>query len=147
MQNYWQPWKPLKYQSRGCHHLWLEWIQAWSYVAAFKSMDIAPWQWRNRWLNFIFMTKQMNFTVSHVYQESNICTDKLADSGIQSSGFRGFRLWDLVPDFLKSVFCIKNHKKKHKKTSFLSFILCFVCGCGFLLFFRGWFYCVLCSEF
>lgn len=46
----------------------------------------------------------MNFTVSHVYQESNICTDKLADSGIQSSGFRGFRLWDLFLIFLRVFF-------------------------------------------
>lgn len=39
--------------------------------------------------------------MSHAYREGNACTDKLADYGVLISGFMW---WDLIPNFLRSVF-------------------------------------------
>lgn len=68
---------------------------------AFKFVAIVPWHLSVHWRNWLLLTHDMQFVVSHVYQEDNGCVDKLADHGLQ---IPGFICWDLIPNFLRYVF-------------------------------------------
>lgn len=46
-------------------------------VKAFTSKDLVPGKLQNRWLNCMQLVEQMNFRVSHIFHEGNICADKL----------------------------------------------------------------------
>lgn len=48
---------------------------------------IVPWKHLNRWSNCIYITKSMDFKVSHIYKEGNTCVDSLASYGL------------IIPDF------------------------------------------------
>lgn len=57
-------------------------------VAAFSSPNIySSWKHLNRWSNCIYITKSMDFKVSHIYKEGNTCVDSLASYGL------------IIPDF------------------------------------------------
>jgi len=56
-------------------------------LLAFKNPLMIPWSLRNRWLNCMGFTKRMNFMVSHIYKESNVCANSLANIGLNLVGF------------------------------------------------------------
>lgn len=37
------------------------------------------WSLRNRWINYMEATRNMNFMMSHIYRENNVCVDALAN--------------------------------------------------------------------
>lgn len=80
---------------RGWHNLWLE------NDSKLVVVKVVPWQLRNRWRNYLILTWQMNFFVSHFYKEVNICADKLVSHGLS---INSFVLWDLVPCFIMEDF-------------------------------------------
>jgi len=43
---------------------------------------MVPWNVRNRWDNYVAITRQMNFIVTHVFREGNCCADRLANIGL-----------------------------------------------------------------
>jgi ribonuclease HI len=66
-------------------HNWLNlWIETDSSIAvlAFKSISIVPWAIRNRWLNCLLLTVNMNVIITHIYREGNDIADSLANIGI-----------------------------------------------------------------
>lgn len=71
---------------RGWHSLWLE-CDSLLVVHSFKDLGLVPWKYKNRWWNYINLTKKMLFHVSHIYREGNPCADKLASYGIHSHKF------------------------------------------------------------
>jgi hypothetical protein len=62
-------------------NIWLE-TDSVLVVKAFSNLSLIPWSLRNRWMNCILMTRSMNFFVSHVYREGNVCVDVLANLGL-----------------------------------------------------------------
>ena len=68
------------------NNIWLETDSA-LLLMAFKNFDMIPWNLKNRWLNCIEATKGMNFLVSHIYREGNVCADALANLGLDITGF------------------------------------------------------------
>nr|ABN05677.1 Ribonuclease H, related [Medicago truncatula] len=45
-------------------------------LLAFKSVSMVPWSVRNRWDNYVAITRQMNFIVPHVFKEGNCCAHR-----------------------------------------------------------------------
>ncbi|CAJ2650982.1 unnamed protein product [Trifolium pratense] len=74
-------------------HLWIE-SDSKLVSLAFKSPNIIPWKLKNRWLNCIYMTRNMSFIISHIYREGNHCADKLANLGLS---LQGFTWWTSAP--------------------------------------------------
>lgn len=81
---------------KGWHNLWLE-CDSMLVVSAFSNVSLVPWHIRNRWKNCIYLTRQIQFRVSHIFREDNTCADKLASYSVSS---HGFTWWDLVLGFL-----------------------------------------------
>lgn len=62
---------------KGWHRLWLE-CDSMLVVNAFKDASLVPWRIRVSWNNCIILTRKMQFMVSHICREGNICTDKVS---------------------------------------------------------------------
>jgi ribonuclease HI len=63
-------------------HLWLE-TDSKLVVEAFKNPNKpVAWQLSNRWKNTMFMFKQLNCVVTHIYREGNQAADSLANHGL-----------------------------------------------------------------
>jgi ribonuclease HI len=75
------------------YNLWLETDSA-LVVKAFSNQALIPWQLRNRCLNSLVRTRNMNFFVSHIYREGNECADAFANLGL---GLVNFVYWNDVP--------------------------------------------------
>ncbi len=83
-------------QGKGYNHLWLE-TDSQLVCLAIKSSAKVPWDLSNRWHNFIFFVKSINFVYSHVYREGNACADGLANLGLYYS--LNYLVWfDSIPD-------------------------------------------------
>lgn len=67
-------------------------------VEAFQSLHIVPWSYRTRWKNCMHLCHQMQYRVSHIYQEGNNCADKLASFSLSN---RSYPWWDLIPYFIR----------------------------------------------
>lgn len=63
---------------------------------AFKKWKIVLWKLRNRWNNFLYLTRQINFIYTHIYREGNTCANKYVGHGTNTSDFVR---WDLPPNF------------------------------------------------
>ncbi|GAU42668.1 hypothetical protein TSUD_398740 [Trifolium subterraneum] len=91
--------------------------------AATKSIDIVPWQIKNRWMNCLALSRQMQFIISPVYREGNYCADKLASLGIT---LNAYTWWSSPPLCIRDdltrnrlglpSFSEKIHVKTHRKT-------------------------------
>ena len=44
-------------------------------MQAFSNDNFVPWSVRNKWLNYIELTKNMPFVVGQINREDNICAD------------------------------------------------------------------------
>jgi ribonuclease HI len=75
------------------YNLWLE-TDSVLVVKAFSNQALIPWQLRNRWLNSLVRTRNMNFFVSHIFREGNECADAFANLGL---GLVNFVYWNDVP--------------------------------------------------
>lgn len=84
-------------QSKNWNHVWLE-TDSKLLTLAFKNHKMIPWNLRNRWINCIEATKQMNFMVSHIYREGNVCADALANIGLN---IIGFAWWQEAPSNIR----------------------------------------------
>jgi ribonuclease HI len=79
-------------------HLWLE-TDSELVVSAFKNPDkLVSWSLRNRWHNALFLIRQMNFVVSHIFREGNVAADSLANHGLV---LNSVMFWHDPPDFIK----------------------------------------------
>jgi len=67
-------------------------------MMAFKNAASVSWKLRNRWINCQKMIKHMNFLVTHIYREGNICADSLANLGLNVSSFVW---WQDVPNIVR----------------------------------------------
>ncbi|WJX14219.1 hypothetical protein P8452_04514 [Trifolium repens] len=80
------------------HSLWLE-TDSSLVVAAFNNPhNLVAWNLRNRWKNTLLMVRQMNFMVTHIYQEGNQVADLLANYGLTSTVLT---TWDEEPLLLR----------------------------------------------
>jgi ribonuclease HI len=78
-------------------HLWIE-TDSMLVVEAFKNPNKpVAWQLSNRWKNAMFMFKQLNCVVSHIYREANQPADSLANHGLS---INTFVFWENTPWFL-----------------------------------------------
>jgi ribonuclease HI len=78
-------------------HLWLE-TDSSLVVNAFKNPDKpVAWQIRNRWKNVLFMFRQMNCVVTHIYREGNQVADSLANHGL---AINSLVFWQDTPLFI-----------------------------------------------
>jgi ribonuclease HI len=79
-------------------NLWLE-TDSELVVSAFKNPDkLVSWSLRNRWHNALFLIRQMNFVVSHIFREGNVAADSLANHGLV---LNYVLFWHDPPDFIK----------------------------------------------
>ncbi|KAK2361883.1 hypothetical protein QL285_086990 [Trifolium repens] len=87
-------------------NLWIE-SDSSVVVSAFSnpSKPVA-WQFRNRWKNVMFMVRQMNCIVTHIYRESNQVADSLANHGLTSSSLV---FWNDPPLFISDSFNRNKH--------------------------------------
>lgn len=76
-------------QQRNYKYLWLE-TDSMISVLAFKNKEIVPWHIRNRWFNCLKYIESINFMVSHIYREGNVCADRLAHIGLSLTSFQYF---------------------------------------------------------
>lgn len=98
---------------KGWHNLWLE-CDSLLVIMTFKSLDIVPWQLRNRWKNCIHLTSCMRFRCSHIFREGIHYADKIAFLGLS---FQNFHWWDTIPisislDFNRNRFGFPNYRFK-----------------------------------
>jgi hypothetical protein len=62
-------------------------------VKAFSNLSLIPWSLRNRRMNCLLMTRNMNFFVSDVYREGNVCAYVLANLGL---GLLELTFWNIA---------------------------------------------------
>lgn len=89
------------------HHwnsFWLEFDSSLVVVNFKKNYSLVPWQLRNRWNNYLFKTRNMNFLVTRVYRERNHFTDALANVGLSLCHLT---IWFEVPLYIRSHY-VKN---------------------------------------
>lgn len=60
--------------------MWLE-TNSLLVIHYFRSPNLVPWRLKVHWANYIHVTKQMNFHISHVFKEGNSVVDALANYG------------------------------------------------------------------
>jgi ribonuclease HI len=85
------------------HHLWIE-SDSLSVVSAFNHPEKqVAWSLRNRWRNTIFMAKQMNVIVTHIFREGNQVADLLANHGLS---IPSIVFWSEMPLFVRDCFVI-----------------------------------------
>jgi ribonuclease HI len=86
-------------------HLWLE-SDSSLVVAAFNNPEKpVAWQLRNRWRNVMFMFRQMNCVVTHIYREGNQVADSLANHGLT---INSLAFWQDSPLFISD--CVNRNK-------------------------------------
>lgn len=61
-------------------NLWLE-ADYELVIRAFKNHALVPWHLRNMWLNYMLLTRSMNFMATHIFREGNAYADLLASGG------------------------------------------------------------------
>jgi hypothetical protein len=87
------------------HHNWSNlWIESDSsiVVSAFSNpTKPVPWQLRNKWKNVMFMVRQLNCILTHIYREGNQVADSLANHGLTSSSLV---FWNDPPLFISDSF-------------------------------------------
>jgi len=83
--------------SKNWNHIWLE-TDSMLLMLAFKNNHMVPWSIRNRWSNCMKVTRNMNFLVSHIYREDNVCADALANIGLN---IQGFVWWQDAPNNIR----------------------------------------------
>lgn len=77
-------------------HIWLE-TNSLLVIHYFHYPQTVPWRLRVPWLNCLYLARQLQFFVSHIYRERNSLADRLAHYGASNSG----SIWWLsLPDFL-----------------------------------------------
>jgi ribonuclease HI len=77
-------------------NLWLESDSA-LVVQSFKNPDfLGTWSLRNRWNNALFLLRQINFVVSHIFREGDHVADNLASYGLNLSSM----YWHSLPLFI-----------------------------------------------
>ncbi|KAK2424264.1 hypothetical protein QL285_034644 [Trifolium repens] len=82
-------------------NLWIE-SDSSVVVAAFSNpAKPVAWQFRNRWKNIMFMVRQMNCIVTHIYRDGNQVADSLANHGLTSSSLV---FWNDPPLFISDSF-------------------------------------------
>lgn len=81
-------------------HFWLE-TDSTLVLHAFSHPKSVHWSIYNRWMNCINHINHINFRISHIYREGNVCVAKLASFGAQSSGYTW---WDSPPSFVVQEF-------------------------------------------
>lgn len=86
--------------TNGWNNFWLE-CDSQLVVSAFKSSAGVPWTLANRSNNCIAHTQSMNFIVTHIFREGNICVDRLTAHGLH---IQGFMWWDIIPSFVREDF-------------------------------------------
>ncbi|GAU47028.1 hypothetical protein TSUD_239850 [Trifolium subterraneum] len=63
------------------HNLWIE-TDSTLVVRAFQNHSyVVTWNLRNKWTNALFLFKQLNGIVSHIFREGNQVADSLANYG------------------------------------------------------------------
>jgi ribonuclease HI len=86
-------------------HLWLE-SNSSLVVAAFNNPEKpVAWQLRNRWRNVMFMFRQMNCVVTHIYREGNQVADSLVNHGLT---INSLAFWQDSPLFISD--CVNRNK-------------------------------------
>jgi len=73
-------------------------------IRAFKNHSLVPWQIRNRWMNCMLLTRNMDFLATHIFREGNVCADQLAFTG---HNLQNFTVWMNVPSCISESY-IKN---------------------------------------
>jgi hypothetical protein len=63
-------------------------------VKAFSNLSLILWSLRNRWMNYLLITRRMNFFSFTIYREGNVCADVLANLGL---GLLEFTFWNISP--------------------------------------------------
>ena len=63
-------------------HFWLE-TDSTLVLHAFSHPKSVHWSIYNRWMNCINHINHINFRISHIYREGNVCVAKLASFGAQ----------------------------------------------------------------
>lgn len=71
---------------KGWNNLWLE-TDSQLVVLAFKDSLLVPWKLQNHWKNCISLVRNMNFNVTHIFREGNVCADRIAAYGLHHPGF------------------------------------------------------------
>ncbi|KAE9620110.1 putative ribonuclease H-like domain-containing protein [Lupinus albus] len=62
-----------------------------------KGKGSPPWMLLNKWLKCRDILASMDYKVTHIFREDNVCADRLANYGISSNCFT---FWDTIPQFL-----------------------------------------------
>jgi hypothetical protein len=77
------------------HNLWIE-SDSTAVLRAFSnSINVMPWDLRNRWSNCLHLG--LHIATSHIYREGNTCADKLANHGHLLDNILW---WDSISSFL-----------------------------------------------
>jgi ribonuclease HI len=83
------------------HRLWIE-SDSLLVVSAFNHPDKqVAWSISNRWRNTIYMVKQMNVIVTHIYREGNQVADLFANHGLSIASIV---FWFDLPSFARDCF-------------------------------------------
>lgn len=61
-------------------------------IQSYSNSNLVSWKLKTRWLNCITLTRQIQFHVSHIYREDNMCVDELTNVSFYT---RCFTWWDL----------------------------------------------------
>ncbi|XP_019465400.1 PREDICTED: uncharacterized protein LOC109363602 [Lupinus angustifolius] len=85
---------------KGCSNIWLECDS--SLVGdIFKGGAMIPWKLLCNCAHCRHLIRLMNFRISHIFREGNICVVKLASFGVVS---REYSSWNSIPEFLMAHF-------------------------------------------
>jgi ribonuclease HI len=99
---------------KGWWNLWVE-TDSVLVTLAFKSPSMVPWFLRNRWLNCLHLSSNMNFILSHIFREGNSLADSLASLALTLNGF----MWhSLLPSEALTAY-------NHNRFGFPLFRFCF----------------------
>jgi ribonuclease HI len=85
------------------NNLWIE-SDSLSVVSAFNHPEKqVAWSLSNRWRNSIYMVKQMNVIVTHIFREGNQVADRLANHGLSITSIV---FWSELPLFVQDCFVV-----------------------------------------
>ncbi|XP_058725545.1 uncharacterized protein LOC131596826 [Vicia villosa] len=88
---------------KGWRRIWLE-VDSVAVVRAFSPAFKVPWQARNRWVNCVNITDNMDFVASHICREGNSCAESLDNVGLTVTEYTNY---NCIPNFLRADF-VKN---------------------------------------
>jgi ribonuclease HI len=78
--------------------LWIE-LDSALVVSAFNNLTRpVAWQLRNRWKNVLFLIRQMNCVITHIYREGNQVADMLTNHGLNLTSIV---FWNEPPLFIR----------------------------------------------